>query len=68
MAALPADEPLRWIESKNAQAFGNATKFHPLPKGEGGGEGEEVNTNPATESSLNVAPISFLPDWLYGST
>jgi hypothetical protein len=37
---------LCWIKSKTAQAFENGIQFHPLPRGEGRGEGEEDVTNP----------------------
>jgi hypothetical protein len=35
---------LRWIESKIVGKSANPTKFHPLPGGEGRGEGERKHT------------------------
>jgi hypothetical protein len=35
-----SENSLHWIKPKNSQASENATQFHPLPWGEGRGEGE----------------------------
>jgi hypothetical protein len=51
---------LRWIESKSVKKPTSQTKFHPLPGGEGRGEGEREYKTVHWPGSLEITEPRYL--------
>src|SRR6185437_300499 len=59
---------LRWIESQIERSSGSATKFPPLPGGEGRGEGERKHTNENwVENLCSLRSLLFKPSFFFSN-